>query len=1418
MQTCLLTGVAVCLVAADKDTTFAHAWWLEGYSDARTVRLFHCGAPQGRAWAHLVDRGVEARTVAKDDKALLQGILDGTAGDDVGKDLIVDAKAQAEAARLAVPVGEPVVPDQRIFDYSDARATIDLPAGMEVHPEGCFGSGLRSDGSGPGLAILPAGQGVRDLSMLTCWIRISQLPTRPACIISAGGDESKLLLLPDGRLEVARAKPHGTANLKLFASRGEEAEYQAYIASDPTVRSTSTIPLNRWVHVGYGRGQTAVVNAHVVYLWINGTEEAIHQGCKYNEYNFLAGNSKSQAPQVIVGNNAAGNQPFVGDLDEIHLSRGQFDWGKPARFLIKPEEQTWIEGSSARELRLGKPWFLDEAQAFHLGLDQDLSFSWHRTGTKAASWDRPVADPAPLLTPGVRGQGMIIDPRVGLLQIPSDGLSLDQGSLEFWSRPWNWDDTVSLPILSVRGIDAAGKEHELFRFAPQRSHRLPPGEPSYHPGRWQHHTLTWRRITGAQGTQIIFHVYRDQQRSSAAPLHAQTVSAKQAGGSDLAQVRLSAIRIGCPDRSIGGSGLEPILVVDEIIGHAKALNRVDLVQAYRRAQGDLDRARLIETSLTYHRGRNALQVAIRPLLGDEQQASSQAIISIRDAKGKALCQDLPLTLKADGKSEPGEMADLQATMLLQDITLPEGPVQVHTTLVDAQGKALIAEDSIGMTYAREWWYQNSIGESTGVQAPWTAIEGDDRRIETLMTTYHLGDDGLPRRIVAKGQDLLHGPMIMTEDGIPMRSTGVIMGERHPGEVSWISRFSGRTCAVEIHNRVEFDGLLRQELRVSATAAMVAPLRLDLPLRRDQATHLGYQAMGTAHFEVRPTGDGFSSRDPVFKAAVTAAVRAKQKPPEENDWRGYAFLGQIDLGTRERGLHWFADNAKGWVQSDRLSAQEILTDGEVCLLRLNLIAEATSLSEPQEIVYGLLPHPARPVAVDHRLLNEAASPEDPRTNSLTGSVFLAIPASPKAGDMAMYPRNGSWEDAERAGESLRRMASGFRTMYTSMGYASCRAGSYDHADWRNMSGSRISLTDSMVDYLIAELDQWVGRDIYDAFYVDDSYNMPITGEAAVASGHAIRLPDGSIQAGMHLWQHRQLMKRWRQVMLDHGRRPMIMAHHTGTWMYPGFVFCEATLDGEGEPTITHRGKEATFVDYIATRQERFSVIQNPELWGVAKFYMPSIWGFGPQAKGESPHRAWAWRMARGAQALFAHQEVHSTFYDEDGGVFPAFWGRLKQWGALDPSVTFTPHHRSRGLIACDDDERSTWVSYYHKGPTILVIVSNLTREDRDIRLRPRLADLGLGPAPTIVVQDALLERPQGSDPYETMAANKTKADLDAQLQKRKAPSDDIDVFAELEAQEASGRAPASTGPAAPTWDGDVLVVPVRKQDYRVIALE
>jgi hypothetical protein len=272
-----------------------------------------------------------------------------------------------------------------------------------------------------------------------------------------------------------------------------------------------------------------------------------------------------------------------------------------------------------------------------------------------------------------------------------------------------------------------------------------------------------------------------------------------------------------------------------------------------------------------------------------------------------------------------------------------------------------------------------------------------------------------------------------------------------------------------------------------------------------------------------------------------------------------------------------------------------------------------------------------------------------------------------------------------------------------------------------------------------------------------------------------------------------------------------------------VFCDSYLDGENRPIVSVRSGD--WID--STSKTQYEVLQNGRLWGVSSFYMPFVSEGGFEDKSRSQFPRWQWRMARQAQSQFAHYETATVYEGQGAQVYTQYWKDLLGWGAGSTATTFHPYWDNAAYLQCDDQGGETLVSLYKQPGKVLLIASNRNKQDRAIKIKLNLKALGLREQSAAKSLDSSFALPAGADFLPAEYSPKERAKLLAQSSAKANETltgekrhDELD---ELSKGDISLEDPtvAKTRQAAefdPKLSGDLLVVPVRGRDYRVIAIE
>jgi hypothetical protein len=1387
---------------------YGEAWWEEYESDEQTALLLHFGRPQVSGRETLVEKVDENKS---EDELFDLNALDFEDNETIGG-VGLPERLSIEDMQQA-PVDDSDVAEGVILDYSSRRFLLHIASGMELCADGYYGKGLRFTGNGAlKIPHVQAGQH----GSVEAWVRVESYPKRPACLWSINRDEAQLLLHPDGRLELKLKNAHGFPYKAL-----SDTQKADIMARDASIMAPSPLPVGVWTHVMV-YNKTHIVQGSPSAPWeavlkINGSDVASYLSDRGNSYDWMG----REPSDLVLGNNLAGTAGFNGTIDELRVSTAN-------RVIYERPVLSWRDADLDRELQFDTPWFRQNGTIFHWSMDRGLTFDLDRQNAGGVELKVPETDVQGLEVAGVRGKGWVIDPGIAFPRIPITGLNTLNGSIEFWFRPINWDDvsgywqhTPSRPPRELSVMRCYGRDTRdgtvvcFLNVMVPRCHNLERSRWPVDAGHWLHMVASWNDRWFGGGDLFV-----DGKRR---------MRVWRAKEEVLRHIEPLYAEFGITDDVTVKRGEHPLMEIDEVVAYNYALGGEEVAQARSRWQGKLKPIDLYSSKIDFKWSIQRLDFMLTPRLGPEVTPRT-ATVSLVDAAGKTILGPFDMKPLADAKSRI-----VAFSALMNDgVTLPYGAYRFVFAVRDADGR-MVLEGGRDWNYEEEPWRHNRSGILETVMPPWTPIEMSDTQVKTRMSTCNLDASGLPTQIKADGQDLLSSPIQLLEAGSPMKGGTLIRGETKATYTTWSSTFTGTSCDVVMNCRSEYDGMVKYTLTVKPKRE-VQPLQFVIPMLAERARRFLYYPMGARGVRVGvvPDVDGavLSSRwDPAPSEIVKAYRSARKAGAKEsfNDYyaerrdqvKRYNFYGHVNVHDMNRGLWWFCDNAAGWYQSKMCSAVELERRGDTVRLVLNLVAEPVDYKSDRPIVFAMLPHPARPMVPEYRLFDRVS----PDVNSWASSIYDAFatwPMNPRGHslNMKLYPAadpkdpagGPSWDYAERCIPSMKsNRPYGTRTLYLSKAWFSCRAGAYDNWEWRSGESSAVSLTPSFVNYLCWEMNEWIGRGIWNAIYLDECYEHPARN---LLAGLSVLLPDGSEQPGVTNFEFRELMKRWRGIFVANGVKPCLMGHHTYSWQYPGLLYCDSVLDGENKPIVSLNSRD--WIDSCS--KPFFETVQNAKLWGLSTFYMPFIAEGGFNNKERSQHPVWQWRMARQAQSMFAHYETATVYEGQGSAVYKAYWRDLLGWGVGDLTVTFHPYWDNDAYLQVADQGGDTLVSFYNKAGKVLIIASNRSHEERELEINLSLNALGLKPGAEVRSLDSSFLPPLGDDYLGKKAMVEEADDLmerDLTIDISNTglssdfdmPLDDPDVLKEKK-----------NFALEPQMIGDVLHLPVRARDYRVVVVE
>lgn len=1385
---------------------YRHAWHEEEVASGKICLLLPFG-PTKKKTGSKVKANVESRKEEEQARKFEEGMEeylldDGGAGAQVlGIDGGASVKAMAWKPKL---IDESKLKAGEVQDYSLHRRIFQLGKGTRVTPAGRFGPGLRCDG-GTGMicrkilygrppGMVPgASDAATGTSFISLWVKVEKYPAKTACILQVVGAPTeakmreysgggKVLLRPDGKVELQLRHPHGRPSWKSMAG-GKDA-LAAFLATPPSsIVSKAPIPLDQWMKIRVFNDEPVVQgpNCFKAGLDINGVFQDAYLGPQGNHYFF---NGRQEA-LIVLGNSLQSDQGFEGLIDSVLVA-----WDHVEYYPV--DKMAWRDASGKRPVVLGKPYFFRDGAVFHASLDRGLEFDFQRLAGARVTYEIDDVDRQRLTAPGIRGRAWRLDPDAGFPRFPLTGMSPAEGTIEFWLRPVNFDSyTVVSVDRKTRKLTPPHAQLSGLRVyargaaQPWLTLNLPRGrsgrEPAIHPGSWHHVLLQWQ---GGEARAYL--------NGKPWPGSPRTVLA--AGNAERV-VALGYVELGIADAVLVKDNQPPQIEIDEVVAYNYCLSAREIAQAYVRW------TKAAQPIPFY-----ALKPSIRRTIGEMDVALTAMFPPGKTPRRARLAVLTPERALFFGPEEQPVEDNAANFQFARDGAIPQADYIAKVTITDQTGKPFAEGESI-IDVTPPPMYAPDAGIVTTPPAPWTPIRFEGNTMATRMTQYALGSNGLPEQIVARGKGLLARPVRLLEDGQPMAGTPFVREKSTPVEAVWRSTFTGKTGVINARWHCDYDGCVKFTLVLAPQpgAARVAPVAIEFPLLAERATRFMRDFANATGMQtgVVPEDDEVfaESRDNAYAHARRTAVRKKQAAPERSTFKAHGFMNIMDLNDLDRGLYWFADTAIGWFQSPSVPAQTIAKLGDEVVITCNLVAEPAPPEQldRRPIVFGILPHPARPPPLYLRTLDRIRYTEDKTYCRAYGDVFSTWPIEPRDNGFRVWPRLGRYENAEEARDA--RLLSGKFgrwVMYHSWFWMGFRGGGPDY--WEMYANGHPSFTPDLVDHLCWEWNEWVRRGIYDGWYADEDYSSLMDN---VRAGLAVRLPDGAVQRGEPFWGKREYTKRSRNISLQHGKKPMFLVHGTGSFNYSNIVFADSFLDGEGRGGMRPRGRG--FV--ASTPLHRVETIQNAGLWGIVPAYYACIWETGK----ETSHHRWAWRMARECNSVLAHYECFVAFC-ETSNVFAKYWRDVINWGAADlDKAEFIPYWRAENYLQVEGMRREVLVSFYRSKAGILLLASNRTDKPREIRVKLDLKALGLGPNPSVRSHDSSYEPVEGTDFLSSEQVAKMKRQIEKEALTGALEDDGPDG---LDLDEPSG----STPDPLRIENGSVLVLPTRPKDFRLVSIQ
>ncbi|MFA6292817.1 MAG: glycoside hydrolase domain-containing protein, partial [Victivallales bacterium] len=864
------------------------------------------------------------------------------------------------------------------------------------------------------------------------------------------------------------------------------------------------------------------------------------------------GIKESVAAPVIAG------EGVPGLIDEVRIH------GNVNKFWPKPE-QPWI----AERAKAALPQYAAVLASGHMPVlyapfEDNLSIPLNAKGVKLdGKGGLAYVD-------GIRGKAVR-----GSFNVSGALAGAEDGAVEFWFRPVavnNRSDqnltlfSNSLFNLYLFNTTSDFRPLTLYYYDPEKKIHFA-GDTrgtDVYPDKWYHCLITW----GSGKVEW----YLDGEKS---------------GGSDakFAGKTLSAMSFNLY-RLFGD--------IDELYVYDKALSQVEAANSYwryvdptkiRKAQVNLASLRFWHLPSTHE-----LHVQIQAV--NDAVAKNPVRIQLKDAAGK-------IVFSADAKFSPE----------LQRFIIPEldgGDYAVNLKIGNEEG------DPQTLRRQKFSWENNRLGITDEVFAPFTKVKTAGDIVSVVLRDYRMNQFGLWDSVVAKGKELLSGPMrivAVDENGKELDWKGkVTMVSDKPNFAVYKAASTCAAVGIEAVSEMEMDGMMKVSLTLNPVEKPVALKRMfiEIPIRDDVAPllHEATDLIRSAYAGAMPAGEG--------------EIWNSKKSVRQPSWIN-AFTSYIWMGGPERGLAWFAENDKGWITAKNYDAplMRITREKGRVMLRIDLVNVQGVITKPTTLVFGIQASPTKPI------------PSDYRSKALTlGGVGL--PVHPWGGLSCSWksPWMEKWEVVDkviegRSGSKVDRAwfekfekdfdvpkVHGVQSWVDDVCRFASRATPLTNPDpiyfeemavlpfipeyhvfqdewsrerladrstasvdiYRNSGGREVNpgasanYSRSYQDYSLSLMNEWMKRGV--SIYWDNTYlknaSNPLTSSAYVCS-------DGRVQPATIIWNEREYMKRTWNLMNEWRRkgvpRPLeFIAHMTNENLLPLFSWSTCNYDIEMSQSV------------------------------------------------------------------------------------------------------------------------------------------------------------------------------------------------------------------------------------------------------------
>jgi hypothetical protein len=643
---------------------------------------------------------------------------------------------------------------------------------------------------------------------------------------------------------------------------------------------------------------------------------------------------------------------------------------------------------------------------------------------------------------------------------------------------------------------------------------------------------------------------------------------------------------------------------------------------------------------------------------------------------------------------------------LEQRNLPLGPLPFGHIVVRSglwKGKVLISEFTTAFDkLASGPWLGNQLGRDDVVIPPFTSVKVEGQSVSVWGRTYRWQNSLFPVQISSAGKDLLAAP-------VELVAGGPAAGRPNAAEVRVVEQSDTHAlleCTgtigglpVTARHTIEYDGMCLTRLRLTPKEKTRLPsLSLVIPYLREQSTL----------YSITPR-------------QMIGAVREKINPlvPPMNGGRDLPFESTVWLGNEDRGMTWFTEDGKGWRFKGNGAPLGIRTTASATTFTLRFAAIPLEIERPVTITFGLIATPVKPLRENWRFMR---SERDWQLRWF--DIFTA------SNNDIVHPFPSYKKYLEE-----RHKAVPLFVVYQRPDWLNTHEPEYAYygEEWlqppRTISGSdlgdeafgmqrhlQVCLGSKWQDFMLYYALKAFDNLHMDGYYFDGAVPTPC---ANAAHGHGWVDDLGNLRPTWTILAYREFFKRLQVEFHKRGRPTLNVCHVSGYIEMPAASFFDMQWNGENFSTSATPARDYNKLISLAYFRacllgQPFGV---PQQWLVEFVDPPNQQPIGKKEIDTVLELALVHGVGDNCLAGCLGARVNEDYVRKVLSLQDAF-------GVREKDCKFLPYWNNANYVSIEPASETLVCSAWQRPGKVLLILANATPAEQSVKVRLKLAALGL----------------------------------------------------------------------------------------------